>query len=566
MKLFNKLYLLIFVVFAFACDPYEDTFQEIEDSVSGPIANIEIELTENDYKLLNGVEGAENISKYGNFDNEEDVKEFIPIILSKKYPLFDNKSLVTVNYDYYRGYSSNVRPYSNAVKFKFSVDEYAAISNEAGVYLFVNSKNDVPNVLDQQKPNAEDGDVLIVAYDYADIDYNAVSAQTVYTEDFEGLSDLTGFDTYSELGAQQWGVYSSSSGYQAANMSGYAGSNMPNEDWLVLPEVDLNGVSSEVSLNVSQVLNFLNDGVIEEDIAIKIATDYDGNNLATANWENLSLDQWPSGSNYDLVEGKASLANYIGQSVSIAFFYRSTADFAANWRVVEVAIEDGAAIETQTIETFYEFNNGVWSIPGEAYYLQAGDYNAMGAPGKYDNFSNSAEPDDFIPTFLAQKYPYAQEDNQQIVVYKYFSDGETQNRGDLYTYFDGNWNVYESKIVEQLQFAKEENVWVPDNTIALTLSKADYIAIGAIEVDNGNAARGENLADYGSFYQNFPGGDTHWKTEEIAAVLSQYLKIKYPNLGVDQKFTITYIAYTGSAVEVQMNLIQNDEGVYVVNE
>ncbi|WKK77279.2 hypothetical protein QYS49_08895 [Marivirga salinae] len=108
MKLFNKLYLFLFVALAFACDPYEETFQEIEESTPGPIANIEITLNDDDYALLEEVEGAESVAQYGNFDNEEDVREFIPMILSQKYPLFDNKSLVTVNYDFYRGRADEV--------------------------------------------------------------------------------------------------------------------------------------------------------------------------------------------------------------------------------------------------------------------------------------------------------------------------------------------------------------------------------------------------------------------------------------------------------------------------
>lgn len=566
MKLFSKLYLLIFVALAFACDPYEDTFQEIEDNLPGPIANIEITLTDDDYQLLEGVEGAENIVEYGNFDNEEEVREYIPVILAEKFPLFDNNSLVTVNYDFYRGFSDEVGPFSNADELSFGQDEYALISEDAANFQFVNSKSDVPNVLEVSNPDAEEGDVLIVNYDYADLEYDQITSEIIFTEDFQDLSDLTAFDTYSLIGAQNWNIYSSSSGYKAAIMSGFSGGNMPNEDWMVLPVVDLSDASSEVVLNISQVLNFLSAGIIGEDIAIKISTDYDGSNLETATWENLELDNWPSGSNYDIFEGKVSLADYIDESVSIGFYYRSTADYAPNWRIVEVSVEDGATIETKTIESFYQFEDGSWIIPENAYYLTAADYDAMGAPGRFDNFSSSEPASDYLPSLLNQKYPYALEGDQNILVYKYYNGSETQIRGDLYTFSSGTWEVYGSAVVEQLQFLKEDGVWVPDNTIAYTLTGEDYQLIGDIAIENGDVARGENLQDFGNFYQNFPGGDTHWTDEQIVAVFDQFLKIKYPDLGPGQKFVITYLAYTGSAVELQMNLIQNEEGNYVINE
>lgn len=561
MKLFNKLYLFIFVALAFACDPYEDTFQELEESAPGPIANIEITLSDDDYALLEGVEGAESIVQYGNFDNEEDVREFIPRILSQKYPLFDNKSLVTVNYDFYRGFSSAVSPYSRADEFSFGTDEYALISEEAASFQFVNSKSEVEGVLETSNPDAEDGDVLIVSYEYADLDYSEINFESIFLENFQDATDLSAYDTYSLSGDQAWELDGTE-----ANMSGYAGSNMPNEDWLVIPAIDLTNASSSVSLRISQGINFKYDAVYGEDIAIRVATDYDGTNLETANWVNLDVQNWPAGNSWSIIDSEASLADFVGESIAIGFFYRSTADFAPNWSIDEISIEIGETIETESVETFYQFEDGSWTIPSDAYYLTTADYDAMGAPGQYNNFSGDVPPADYLPELLNQKFPYAVEEDQKILVYKYFSSGEVQTRGDLYTFTSGNWEVYGSTIVEQLQFAKEEGVWVPDNTIAYTLSGEDYQLIGDIAIENGDVARGENLQQYSNFYQNFPGGDTHWTDEQIVAVLDQFLKIKYPDLGPGQKFTITYVAYTGSAVELQMNLIQNEEGNYVINE
>jgi hypothetical protein len=576
MKLFNKLYLLIFVALAFACDPYDETFQEIEGNAPGPIGNIEITLSEDDYELLEGVEGAENIVDFGNFDNDEDVREFIPMILSQKYPLFDNGSAVKVNYDFYRGRSDKVRPFTNADEFEISADGYAIAGDAAGSAQFFNntfSADDfIPEVLNSMMDNPEDGDIIAVNYEYSSIEYDDISGEVKYSETFDAYAEgdvmsEVGFSTVSITGPQVWEIDASSSGYQYAKMSGFSGGSVPNEDWFVLPEIDLTSGSSSITLKLSHVVNFMGGGTFGEDIAVKVSEDYAGD-ATTATWTDLELDQWPSGSNYDVVDSEVSLADYAGQQIHIALFYNSTADFAPQWRVLDVSVEQGEAVETDSRYRFYSFDmeDSRWEVSQNVYYLAESDYDAMGAPGRFNNFSSSTPANDYLPSLLEEKYPYALAEDEKVVIYKYFSSGEVQTRGDLYTFASSSWDVYGSIVVQNLQFGKEEGAWVPDNTIAYTLSGEDYQAIGAIEIENGNEARGINLQDFGNFYQNFPGGDTHWTPEDIANILGQFLLQEFPNSEVGQKYNITYLKYVGSAVEDNVLLILTEGGTYQIVE
>ncbi len=56
----------------------------------------------------------------------------------------------------------------------------------------------------------------------------------------------------------------------------------------------------------------------------------------------------------------------------------------------------------------------------EAYTLSAADYDSMGAPGKHDNFSDEQKPQNYLPTFLGIKFPYAKEGAKYLVVYKFY--------------------------------------------------------------------------------------------------------------------------------------------------
>ena len=128
-------------------------------------------------------------------------------------------------------------------------------------------------------------------------------------------------------------------------------------------------------MKLSQVLNFLATGVIGTDIAVKVSIDYDGLDPTTATWTNLDFDQWPAGSNYDIVESKASLADYADETITIAFYYKSTIDYAPNWRLVSIVVEEGEAIKTDKINVFYEYSSSSWKPAGSEVYYRITSYN-----------------------------------------------------------------------------------------------------------------------------------------------------------------------------------------------
>lgn len=79
----------------------------------------------------------------------------------------------------------------------------------------------------------------------------------------------------------------------------------------------------------------------------------------------------------------------------------------------------------------------------EEYELVAADYDAMGEgdgePGKYDSFSSGSQYD-YLPSFLATKYPSPSNWDFKKIQFVYYSGGN-YTRHLLYYFLDGEWKM-----------------------------------------------------------------------------------------------------------------------------
>lgn len=165
------------------------------------------------------------------------------------------------------------------------------------------------------------------------MDGEGVVPQTGFWEE-NFSSDLGDFTSYNLLGAQDW-VHATWDG-GCAYMSGFSAGNRANENWLVSPPVSLQG-RSNVNLHLREAINFLTS---YNDLQVMVSGNYQGGDpSASGDWTLLDGFERPPGSNWTFVDsGAIPLSDFDGQTIHIAFRYRSTTSGASAWQVSRVRL------------------------------------------------------------------------------------------------------------------------------------------------------------------------------------------------------------------------------------
>ncbi|PID89760.1 MAG: hypothetical protein CSB01_00345 [Bacteroidia bacterium] len=231
--------------------------------------------------------------------------------------------------------------------------------------------------------------------------------------------------------------------------------------------------------------------------------------------------------------------------------------------------------KTEDRFSYYYLKNSKWMPVPNPYILEADDYDAMGKPGKYDNFSSSIDPDDYLPTFLGIKFPYAQAGDQKLIIYAYYAGGGvTEMHGKEYEFDGTNWKIPAKVIKKTSQFIHTGSTWVFDPTVRFTMGTEDYQMIVDWVATTEHA---DLVSSYGN-NEYYTGASAHYNNfdariykytsqpefaglsdedaakliqERIIIGITQLLKAKYPNAvaqvsGIDVMFIVTYLVYDGS--------------------
>ena len=551
-----------------ACNPMEDIYNELDRKENPYVEKVELTLSEADYELMEG-----DVASNHFFTDEEPATDYIPFLLEGKYPALDYGSSALVTYNFSVGYP-DLSAYSGADYYSLGDDDYALANPVVGTAGYFTPKNPadeyLSSILDESVTDAADGDIYIVSYMYSDIEpeIDEPEEMIVYEHTFSG--SLGNFTTLNVLGEQDW-YFDEYSGTGYAKMSGFSGGAVPNEDWLFSPEIDLTGVTG-ASLSVNQAINYL--GGEWDQVAIFVSADFDGSDPVAASWTEVVPENKPDGDNWTFVESEdMDISAFDGETIHIAFRYLSSDSNAATWEVNKVTVKGtGAATKSGIIagpvrvEELYTYDSG-WEKTEGAYYVKVADYDAMGEPGNYDNFSSSVSPDGYLPALLEQKFPYAQEEDVMVVVYKYYSGG-VQTRADEYHFTGGQWTKYDPVVVQTNQFILTQNDgWVFDPTVIFTMTSSDYqIIVDWVKSNKGS----EYVDDYGtqeffysagSYYSNydiregnFDSSFASWQDAVKESIAEVLLPEKFPNAvtqvsGIDVYYEVTFATYDGSAGE-----------------
>ena len=121
----------------------------------------------------------------------------------------------------------------------------------------------------------------------------------------------------------------------SAHIGGANGTNFETESWLVSPAIALTDVNI-ATLKFDHAANYVANP--SEVLTVFVSTNY-VDTVDDADWTELVVSAWPSGSDFSFVTATADLSPYIGQTVTIAFKYTSTEDESATWEVKNFVIE-----------------------------------------------------------------------------------------------------------------------------------------------------------------------------------------------------------------------------------
>lgn len=527
----KKIFFLLTVVGLtfLGCDPMEDINNEI-DAIDNPIVGTDTyTLTSDDYDALG--------LGFGSFDSEQQAKDSIPQLLEAMYPFWGEGSQVVVGYELYIGSAEGVSDYTNADIYEFTNSDYATTGSDAfGFYPDVDATDEIPAILDTQVASPVEGQIVLAKYDQ-------------YTEEPEvGLADLVSYNFAGSFEgwtvAEEFGgddVWTSQSGYVQGNS--YFGGQVANTEWLVSPTIDLTG-ESDLKFQITQELDYAGDASL---LKIFVSTDYSGDVL-TATWDEITLANPATG---DMASSEDyDFSAYDGQVINVAFKYESSNTDAARWRIESLKIKTlGATGTTNSKGEYFMYSGGAWEAVEGVYYLSSMDFDSMGEgsgqPGQYNNFSSSVSPDDYLPTFLGLTFPYAQEEDELLVIYDYYSSSSgAQIRGNSYTYMNGVWSGHESVISTTLQFGFEDGVWVPDNTIRYAMGPDEYALIAAALSDAYPAATA-SMANYGNMDRR-EGNPAEWTNDMVLEAINVVLDSIDPSAEEDQKYIMTIDVYNGS--------------------
>ncbi|BAO75834.1 choice-of-anchor J domain-containing protein [Winogradskyella sp. PG-2] len=526
-------YLLAFIGAVFTgCNPVEDINNDLGAQDAPIVGEVEYTLTDDDYADLE--------LSFGNFSSDEDARVAIPGLLSNKYPHFGDGSSALVTYKLFVGSAEGASDLTGSDVYEFSNADYATTGSDAfGFYPNVDATEEIPAVLDAQIAAPTEGQIVLVEYDQY-FETPEIGLANLYSAAFP--ADYDSYELVSVSGLDELGWTVGSANVQG---SGFNGSANAVEEWLISPQVDLTG-ESDLLFQITQEIDFLGDDTL---IDVMVSTNYTtGTDPMTATWTAFAFDKTIFGSL--TASEDFDFSAYDGQQIHIGLKYSSTDSDSPRWRVQSMAIKAvGVSGDTDSKGEYFVYEGGSWEAADDVYYLSTSDYDSMGEefgqPGRFDNFSSGTPADNYLPTFLSITYPFAQEEDEMFVIYKYFSSNSgLGTRGNLYTYTDGIWVGSQSVIDTSLQFGLENGIWVPDNTIRYSMTGADYTAIVSALASAYPDATG-SMDNFGNFDRR-PGNSAEWTDAMVLEAINVVLNILDPSAAEEQKYIVTVDVYTGS--------------------
>ena len=579
----KKIFLLltIFTMVFTSCEPLEDINAIVDEQENAIVGDAEYTLTDDDYDTLE--------LNYGSFNSVDDAKEMIPGLLTDMYPAWGNKSSVLVGYKLYIGRAFGLRSY------ELNEEDYAVSGSDIlGFQSTINPSDYLPQIIGSKFSSAKEGDYVSASYIQYTGSTNTITPLVSLEENFDygtTVGDLT------TISADKWVNHSGAPNQLMYAVDGLSMTDYPSSSTggaMALSSTDSEDVNKSFTSDItsgmvysSALMNLSEVGkgtyffhLMEEDGSYAFSArvgakdDGSGNILFGIGASSSSLTY--GNTSYDLNKTYLVVASYnIENGVSNLYILDSvvetepstpeaTSTGNAGNTAKRIGIRQGNGGPTGTVDgirvantwsaimsnetlpgevvgekviktAMYNYVGGAWKLPSDNYYaISEEDFDSMGLK----NFGSSKPAEDYLPTFLNLKFPYAQEGDELDVVYNYVSSSSgAQLRGNLYTKENGVWVAYQATIDTTLQFGHDGTTWVPDNTIKYTLVRnADYEYMASQLTEAEYAGLIGNLGNYGDF-------DYNWTDAQINYALAIFLDYHAPNAKDGQKYLLSYVVY-----------------------
>ncbi|WP_297071863.1 choice-of-anchor J domain-containing protein [uncultured Duncaniella sp.] len=584
------------------------------------------------------------IGTNGAFASEADARLYLPALLANSsFPYFsmNNGSSVKVTYNLSTNQPEEVKAINkagNVLSYRLKEADYQIAwgSEEdfiSGFAPVCPADANLPEILKSALPDAVSGNYAVVTYneastnpvfgnvggDDSDEPADGIYLDQTFADDMEGF---TIENTVLPEGVKA--VWSHDASYHYMKATGYISKvNYDTESWLISPVIKL-GATTNAVLTFDQVWNFFSSlDVAAEEATVNIREE-------GGQWVKLNLANMPTSMGWNpwFSSGDIDLSAYNGKSVQIGFCYKSTATKAGTWELKNVRVVVGpkpskspvhrapaAQVPTTQLNALYLFNGSEWVVPSSAMVvLQPADYTAMGQ--SYGNLSGIL-PQELLPVYLAQKFPYAADDAAEIVVYKYYDGTTTDFRATEFFKANGEWAQNTGATTDQ--FTKQNGNWAYNPSVVVTLPYARntdpsytyYMACVNWVFDNvtkklypdATPANGERpgppFIDYRNNAEFYSGASAYYGNVDVRATTAKNnapegydgydgmsddeimllikkrfstesmpgaLGILYPDAapveGMEVTYTINFTAYDGAAVETTIVYVVSGPGQF----
>lgn len=483
------------------CDYNERNFEGlIEGAHPTDVKKLEITLTDADYTAIstnkanlaiakdNGVDKelkALGTNKY--FTSVITAATYAPAFLAEKYFTADDGSSVKITYNEKVSLPQYVNELNTATIYTLAAADYQkAWGDKSSLNFFTPAKpaaTYLPGILAAKVADPAEGDIVCASYNVSEKEPADVTI--AFKEDFEGGTANTNLELADWTNTTVKGTFK----WQAKSFSGnlYAQQSAFKhvgalDSYLISKEIT---VEKGMSLTFDALYaNFVKEGgAITVLISSNLADATTAEGIAAAKWDDLTgkftIPTSTSGSGDMVNTGAADLSAYVGKKIRIAFRYQGDADTKATTttRIDNVAISTPGKNVYQLENTLYAYDGTDWApyTTANVLMLSQADFIQMGI--KYDNFSSTMNADNYLPTFLKMNFPYAQQDDAKVVVYKYYdaTSKVTSIRADEYIATNGQFVKNDAIETITSQFVRSNGKWNfdPSTVITLSTSKSD---------------------------------------------------------------------------------------------